>query len=280
MQMELHLSPADNLFAAAHDCLMCVQPQEKVARTRALARRFGAGGISLQRSDDVPHAVPVPGRPARPRLVSPHEVARRSLGTEEGRAALVHAIAHIEFNAINLALDAVYRFRDMPDDYYRDWVCIADDEARHFQMLTARLHDMGRAYGDFDAHNGLWEMAVRTADSCLARMALVPRVLEARGLDVTPAMIMRLQQQGDTETCAILEQILVEEVPHVAAGTRWFHWCCAEQGVQPEPTFHALLAQHDVLPRPPFNRSARLEAGFSDGELGELERLAADGGRA
>lgn len=277
--MELHLSFVDNLFAAARDCLMRVQPQEKVECTRMLARRFAAGDLALQHDADMPQAIPAPGRPARPRLVSPHEVARRSLGSVEGRAALVHAIAHIEFNAINLALDAVYRFRDMPDDYYRDWVRIADDEARHFQMLTDRLHEMGWVYGDFDAHNGLWEMAVRTADSCLARMALVPRVLEARGLDVTPAMIARLQQQGDMETCAILEQILVEEVPHVAAGTRWFHWCCARQGVQPEPTFHALLAEHDVLPRPPFNHAARLAAGFSAGELGELEQAAAVGGR-
>ncbi len=141
----------------------------------------------------------------------------------------MHAVAHIEFNAIDLAWDAVYRFRGMPIQYYRDWAAVAADETRHFRMLRARLAELGHAYGDFDAHNGLWEMAVKTADSCLARMALVPRVLEARGLDVTPSMIARLRQAGDVATADILDIILCEEIAHVAAGSRWFAWCCERE---------------------------------------------------
>jgi uncharacterized ferritin-like protein (DUF455 family) len=201
----------------------------------------------------------------------PRDVPQRGLGTDEGRAALVHAVAHIEFNAINLAWDAVYRFRGMPADYYRDWVCVARDESRHFTMLTKRLAQLGHAYGDFDAHNGLWEMATKTADSCLARMALVPRVLEARGLDVTPGMIARLRTVGDNATADILEVILREEVPHVAAGTRWFRFCCEREGRDPDATFAELL--REFVPtglRGPFNLDARRAAGFGETELTQL----------
>jgi uncharacterized ferritin-like protein (DUF455 family) len=184
----------------------------------------------------------------------------------------VHAIAHIEFNAINLALDAVYRFRGMPGRYYEDWLSVAADEARHFQLLQDRLAALGRAYGDFPAHNGLWEMAEKTADSCLVRMALVPRVLEARGLDVTPGMIERLTAVGDLETVAVLRVILAEEVRHVAIGTHWFRHCCAQQGLEPSATFLALLeSRHSGAVRGPFNLQARYAAGFS---ADEMERLA------
>ena len=161
--------------------------------------------------------------------MAPTAVPRRRLGSDEGRAALVHAIAHIEFNAINLALDAVCRFRDMPEQYYLDWISVAEDEARHFQLLHKRLGQLNRQYGDYPAHNGLWEMAEKTTDSCLVRMALVPRVLEARGLDVTPGMIERLRSVGDTKTIAALEVILAEEVRHVAIGTHWFNYCCKQE---------------------------------------------------
>jgi uncharacterized ferritin-like protein (DUF455 family) len=162
----------------------------------------------------------------------------------------------------------VYRFRDMPRDYYADWIGVAADEARHFALVTARLAELGHAYGDFDAHNGLWDMACKTQHDCLERMALVPRVLEARGLDVTPGMIVRLRAAGDEAGVAVLETILREEVAHVAAGTRWFEWCCARVGVAPLPTFEHLLSQYlGFLPRPPFNRAARLAAGFDAAEL-------------
>jgi uncharacterized ferritin-like protein (DUF455 family) len=202
-------------------------------------------------------------------------VPQRGLGTPEGRAALVHAIAHIEFNAINLAWDAVYRFRGFPADYYRDWARCAHDEARHFAMLAVRLAELGHAYGDFDAHDGLWEMAGKTAHSDLARMALVPRVLEARGLDVTPGMIERLRGVGDEGTIAILEVILREEVAHVAAGTRWFRWCCERDGLEPRSTFVSLLRQYmGGSLRGPFNLSARRAAGFDAQEMEQLVALA------
>ncbi len=217
----------------------------------------------------------VAGRPDRPQLVAPASLAKRRLGSEEGRAALIHAIAHIEFNAINLALDAAWRFRDMPAQFTRDWLSVAADEARHFQMLHGRLEALGYRYGDFPAHNGLWEMAVKTSHSCLARMALVPRVLEARGLDVTPGMIERLNEAGDGETVAILEVILEEEVRHVLIGSEWFRFCCQQQGVAPLPTFVELLREYFGWPRGPFNIDARLLAGFSPEELAILQEQAA-----
>jgi uncharacterized ferritin-like protein (DUF455 family) len=207
-------------------------------------------------------------------LISSRGLPQRGLGSAQGRAALVHAVAHIEFNAINLAWDAVYRFRGMPDAYYRDWASCAADEARHFSMLTARLAELGHAYGDFDAHNGLWDMVERTAHSDTVRMALVPRVLEARGLDVTPGMIERLRGCGDTATIAVLEVILAEEVAHVAAGTRWFHYCCARDGLDPAPTFMRYLDEYmRGSLRGPFNVAARKQAGFSDDELAWLATL-------
>jgi uncharacterized ferritin-like protein (DUF455 family) len=225
-------------------------------------------------SAPAPEPIGPPGRPELPRLISSRGLPQRGLGSAQGRAALVHAVAHIEFNAINLAWDAVYRFRGMPDAYYRDWASCAADEARHFSMLTSRLAELGHAYGDFDAHNGLWDMVERTAHSDTVRMALVPRVLEARGLDVTPGMIERLRGCGDTATIAVLEVILAEEVAHVAAGTRWFHYCCARDGLDPVPTFMRYLDEYmRGSLRGPFNVAARKQAGFSDDELAWLATL-------
>jgi uncharacterized ferritin-like protein (DUF455 family) len=264
----------DSLFAQARQCLDCPDIGEKLRLTGAVAAAWAADALPLD--DAVPvQPIAAPGRPARPRLVSPRDLPSRGLGTVEGRAALVHAVAHIEFNAINLAWDAVYRFRGMPLAYYRDWIGVAADEARHFALLSTRLAELGHAYGDFDAHDGLWEMAVKTADSCLARMALVPRVLEARGLDVTPGMIARLRGVGDAATASILEVILREEVAHVAAGSRWFVWCCARDGLDADTTFAQLLAAHARgSVKGPFNTAARLAAGFSAAELARLEAAA------
>ena len=201
----------------------------------------------------------------------PRELPRRGFGSPAGRAAFIHAVAHIEFNAIDLACDAIYRFRDMPRAFYADWVQVADDEARHFTMLRARLQDFGHDYGDFEAHNGLWEMAEKTAHDGLARMALVPRVLEARGLDVTPGMIAKLKGLGDEETAGILEVILREEIAHVAAGSRWYRWYCERAGVEPRSRFRELLREYagGVL-HGPFNTEARLMAGFDADELQSL----------
>jgi uncharacterized ferritin-like protein (DUF455 family) len=266
-----------SLHALAARCVAGTTVADKLALTGDTAARF-ANGDAVPEASAFAAAVltTTPGRPSRPRLVQPRELPQRGLASIEGRAALIHAVAHIEFNAINLAWDAVARFRGLPSEYYRDWVGVAVDEARHFGWLAARLADLGYEYGDFDAHDGLWDMAVRTADSCLARMALVPRVLEARGLDVTPGMILRLRKAGDDETARILEAILAEEVAHVAAGSRWFAWCCEREGLDPASTFEQLVSQHlrGAL-RGPFNAKARLAAGFSAAELARLDELAA-----
>ncbi len=269
---------ADSLFDAARRCLDASDPIEKVERTRAAAVVFGNGALTVAHTDALPEPIRAPGRPERPELVSPRDLPHRGLGSVEGRAAFIHAIAHIEFNAINLAWDAVYRFRDMPMPFYADWVSVADDEARHFSMLSQRLIELGASYGDFQAHNGLWEMAEKTADSCLARMALVPRVLEARGLDVTPGMIARLRGLGDNASADILEVILREEVRHVAIGSQWFAWCCQREGRDAESAFIELI--RDVAKgsiRGPFNLSARADAGFSAREMELLAALSEAG---
>jgi len=264
---------AGSLFDAARACLAAASPEDKVAATHEAAAAFRAGALAIDDGAPAPDPIRMPGRPERPRLVHPRELPRRGFGTDEGRAAFIHAIAHIEFNAIDLGWDAVYRFRGMPAEYYADWVMVADDEARHFSMLRGRLQAMGYDYGSFDAHNGLWEMAEKTAHDVVARMALVPRVLEARGLDVTPGMITRLRGQDDA-TADILEVILREEVAHVAAGSRWFRWCCARAGIDPEPRFRELLAEYArAVLHGPFNVDARSAAGFSDDELAALQQL-------
>lgn len=260
------------VFEAIGNALHMTGPDEKC---RAVATLFKQQAVDFSdRTVSVDNACEA-GRPEKPELVAPASLAKRRLGSPEGRAALIHAIAHIEFNAINLALDAAFRFRDMPAQFTLDWLSVAADEARHFQMLQGRLESLGFSYGDFPAHNGLWEMAVKTAHSCLARMALVPRVLEARGLDVTPGMIARLTEAGDEQTVAVLEVILEEEVRHVLIGSNWFRHCCKQQGVEPLPTFLALLRKYFGWPRGPFNIDARLLAGFSREELAVLEEQAA-----
>lgn len=263
------------LYALLEAALRECDPAAKVAAVEHLARV--ATALDATPPATAAPVLAVPGRPARPLLVAPREVAQRGLGSAIGRAALLHAIAHIEFNAINLALDAAWRFRDMPDDFAHDWISVAADEARHFGMLQGRLAGLGHAYGDFPAHDGLWDMALKTDDSVLARMALVPRLLEARGLDVTPGMIARLRGQGDVASAQVLEVILAEEVRHVAIGSRWFAWCCGREGVEPGPTFLALvrgIGKGSL--RGPFNREARLLAGFDEAELAGIAGLAGE----
>ncbi|HEY1393289.1 MAG TPA: ferritin-like domain-containing protein [Methylibium sp.] len=213
----------------------------------------------------------LPGRPPLPRLVDPGSVPQRSPFTTEGRAALLHAIAHIEFNAINLALDAVWRFAGMPSDYYRDWLRVAKEEAYHFGLLREHLRSLGRDYGDFDAHDGLWAMAEKTRDDIVARMALVPRTLEARGLDASPAIQAKLAKAGDARAVEILAIILRDEVGHVAIGNHWYRWLCEREGLDPVAHYSALTRRHEA-PRlkPPFNDEARLAAGFTEEELAWL----------
>jgi uncharacterized ferritin-like protein (DUF455 family) len=261
------------IFEHTAECLAISSPEDKCCAVTDLWLAVQNGNFEFDPHTPV-SPIGVAGRPDKPELVEPAKVRRRRLGSKTGRAALVHAIAHIEFNAINLALDAAYRFRDMPRQYYLDWISVAAEEARHFQLLSTRLQSMGFCYGDFPAHNGLWQMAVRTADDCMKRMALVPRVLEARGLDVTPGMIERLRTAGDDETVRILEIILAEEVRHVEIGSHWFRLCCDQRGLNPESTFLDLLEEYfNGSLRGPFNIPARLKAGFTQREIDAISSI-------
>ena len=259
-----------DLRCLALDALAEPDPERKLASVEA-GWALAEAGCDANPDLALSSRLPLPGRPQRPRLVEPSQVPRRSPFTAEGRAALLHAVAHIEFNAINLALDAVWRFPDLPQAYYRDWWLVAADEARHFGLLRAHLQSMGHDYGDFEAHDGLWSMAEKTADDLVARMALVPRTLEARGLDATPPMQARLARAGDQRAVEILGVILHDEVQHVAIGNRWYRQLCEAQGLDP----HALypeLAQRYGAPRlkGPFNLEARGLAGFTSEEMSAL----------
>jgi len=255
-------------------CLSEADPTIKLEKTAVASEIIlREGSLATVEIAPIP-ADAVAGRPARPALVAPRELIQRKLSSIEGRIALIHAVAHIEFNAINLAWDAVYRYAGLPADYYQDWTSVAIDEARHFRMLQTRLSELGCAYGDLPAHDGLWSMAIDTADDLVARMAMVPRVLEARGLDVTPPMIQRLRSAGDHASADILEIILREEVRHVAIGTRWFNFACARRGLDPKPTFLEILKRFGSLRiRGPFNHAARLAAGFDAAELAAIEQI-------
>jgi uncharacterized ferritin-like protein (DUF455 family) len=247
-------------------------PAAKVAAVADLRAQWEAGTLALDTTATLAEpTTALPGRPARPHLVEPATLPRRSPFTPAGRAALLHAVAHIEFNAINLALDALWRFAGLPRAYYADWLRVAAEEAQHFSLLTAHLATLGHAYGDFDAHDGLWTMTARTADDLTARMALVPRTLEARGLDATPPMQAKLREAGDLQAVQILDVILRDEVGHVAIGNRWYRWLCERAGLDPRAHYAVLAARHGA-PRlkPPFNLVARRAAGFDEQELAAL----------
>ena len=264
---------AANIFAAARSVLATADSDAKVTQVYALLMDWQASQFDTK-TTTTSFTIIEPGRPTRPALVHPRQLKRRRLDTEQGRCVLIHALAHIEFNAINLALDAVQRFPNLPDDYYGDWLQVAADEAYHFTLLRNRLRELNHDYGDFPAHDGLWDMARRTAHDPLVRMALVPRVLEARGLDVTPGMIEKLKQVGDTATGAILEIILRDEIKHVAIGSRWFNYLCKQRNLCPETTFSELIKEHfNGELRGPFNYEARSQAGFSPQELNNLQHL-------
>lgn len=254
---------------------MLCDTRQKLDATHRLEQDWLQGRLSHDGTYPAPVFVEDAGRPAKPLLVPPADVPRRGLGSDEGRAAFVHALAHIEFNAINLALDAVYRFRNLPDGFYGDWIRVAREEAEHFVLLRERLNDLGHDYGDFPAHAGLWDMARRTADDMLLRMALVPRMLEARGLDVTPGMIKRCQAVADTRTVDCLEVIYREELGHVEIGSRWFDYACKQRGLEPQQAYIDIIRAHvSERIRKPINHEARRKAGFSELELAFLDKTA------
>jgi uncharacterized ferritin-like protein (DUF455 family) len=214
----------------------------------------------------------IPGRPNQPVLVNPLSVKKRSMHTTEGRAVAIHALAHIEFNAINLALDAVWRFADMPKDYYLDWIKVADEEATHFLLLKNYLNKLQYDYGNFPAHDSLWEMVEKTKGDILARMALVPRTMEARGLDAVPAMRARFLQVKDDLMVDILDTILHDEIGHVEIGNRWFNFMCKSRELDPLKAFQELSLQYNAPTlRGPFNVAARKQAGFTDEEIELLQ---------
>ncbi|WUR10941.1 ferritin-like domain-containing protein [[Empedobacter] haloabium] len=259
--------PAE-LRARALHCLTETEPAAKIAAVEAMARAYAANQLPLDPAAVLSTALPVPGRPARPELVPPRLVGRRSMVTLEGRAMLIHALAHIEFNAVNLALDALWRFPGMPPDYYADWLRVAREEAYHYSLLAAHLATQGHAYGDFPGHGSLWEMVEKTRGDVTARMALVPRTLEARGLDAIPPLRAKLAQAGDQAAAAILDIILRDEVGHVAIGNRWYGWLCARQGLDPASTYDELVVRYAApVIKGPFNIDARRLAGFSEAEL-------------
>ena len=265
--------PALSLPARLAACLRAAAPADKAACVRALREDWLAGRVDAA-CDRPRDAIDAPGRPARPELVSPHRVPRRRPDTTAGRAALVHALAHIEFNAINLALDAAHRFAGLPRAYYDDWLGVAAEEAQHFELLSAHLAGLGQAYGDLPAHDGLWDMALKTAHDPLVRMALVPRVLEARGLDATPLIVDKLRAAVDVRLIEILAVVERDEIGHVAIGNRWYGHLCAQRGLAPVATFRQLLVAYDAPPlKPPFNLAARRRAGFSEDELAWLTTL-------
>ncbi len=249
------------------------EPDPAAKAAAALALHAAAPGLPIAATAPV-SAQPLPGRPAQPVLVHPAKVPRRSPHKPEGLAALLHAIAHIEFNAINLALDAAWRFDGLPPQFQHDWLRVAAEEATHFGLLRDHLATLGHAYGDFAAHDNLWTMCERTAGDVVARMALVPRTLEARGLDATPQIQDKLRAVGSPaalRAVEILDVILRDEVGHVAIGNHWYRWLCAREGLDPV-AHYPVLAQRHAAPRlhPPFNTRARLKAGFSADELAWL----------
>ncbi|RFB73524.1 MULTISPECIES: ferritin-like domain-containing protein [unclassified Herbaspirillum] len=261
-------SASTELRRAALHWLVYTGSAAKAAGVRAMAQAWHAGELVLDREAVLFAEAAVPGRPAHPELVSPLLVKSRSMRTDEGRAAMIHALAHIEFNAINLALDVIWRFPDMPEAFYIDWLKVADEEAYHFSLLEAHLQVLGCAYGDFTAHNSLWDMAEKTKDDILARIALVPRTMEARGLDAAPPVRNKLAQAGDHAAAAILDIIMRDEIGHVAIGNLWYGWLCEQRGLDPIATFARLTIEFKApVMRGPFNMEARRAAGFTEAEL-------------
>ncbi len=272
---------APELRAAALQALCCPDIDDKCRLVEALHAQ--TSDLDLDADTTLQPLPDLPGRPARPSLTDPASVPPRSPFTPEGHAALIHSICHIEFNAINLALDAVWRFPGMPHPFYLDWLRVAAEEAYHFGLLRAHLRTLphpGRSepwdYGDFDAHDGLWLMCEKTADDIVARMALVPRTLEARGLDATPLIQAKLRRSGTSpalQTVALLDIILRDEVGHVAIGNHWYRWLCEHEGLDPVAHYRVLARRHSA-PRlkPPFNDEARRRAGFSQAELDYLQQ--------
>jgi uncharacterized ferritin-like protein (DUF455 family) len=260
------------LRQTALELLAITDPQIKVDQLKQLFDEYQQERIDLDISSVLSaDGLILPGRPQKPELVPPLSVPKRKMDTVEGRLSLLHSLAHIEFNAMNLALDAIWRFADMPEQYYEDWLRVAKEEAHHFSLIENHLQSVGVAYGNFPAHNSLWEMVERTSDAVIARMALVPRTMEARGLDAVPAIRDRFKQIKDYQVVEILETILRDEVGHVLIGNQWFNFLCTQEGISPVKAYRELAREYRApTVRGPFNLEARKRAGFTEEELSLL----------
>lgn len=274
---------AADCYWATEQCLMEAAPRVKADHAIALYEQWQSLNETQQRNalgeESTSHVriLHEAGKPEHPLLVDAKSLPRRGLGSIKGRVGLLHSLAHIEFNAINLALDAVYRFRNMPLEYVTDWLKVASDEGQHFLLLADRLLSLDSHYGALTAHDGLWEMARRTDHDVLVRMALVPRILEARGLDVAPPMIDKLHVQKDHESAAILQRIYIDEIKHVDIGNRWFRYVCEERGLDGAVVFRDLLAgEASGYLRSPYNDEARLKAGFTVEEMQIIREMEAE----
>jgi uncharacterized ferritin-like protein (DUF455 family) len=261
-----------NVFKFAEACLQGIAIDEKLALTHQAWYLLENNQLSFTSELQVLPINQVKF-PDKPILLPPRDMPKRKLGSSDGIAAFFHAIAHVEFMAIYLAWDLLYRFRGLPEQFYQDWLKVADEEAQHFELIRLHLRTFNLNYGDLPAHNGLWDHAKDTADDLLARLAMVPRCMEARGLDVTPAIIAKFKNLGDDASVTLLERILTDEITHVERGSFWFKWVCKEKGLEPEAKYRELIKQYYQGGRPkgPFNREMRIIAGFSNAELDWLE---------
>lgn len=259
----------NSLRHQALQLLLCRDADAKARGTRALDTR-----AALDAGEHIAEADGIPGRPDRPERLPHTQLKQYSMRGPLGRAALLHSLAHIELNAIDLALDICWRFAGLPEAFYRQWLGVAREEALHFELLRDHLESLGHGYGDFAAHDGLWQMAERTRHDLLARLALVPRTLEARGLDASPAVKAKLLAAGDRRGGEIIDIILRDEIGHVAVGNHWYRWLCTKAALEPLATYGALARRYDAPRlRGPFNLAARRAAGFDEAELSSLQSL-------
>ena len=261
-----------NVFEFAENCLHNSTVDELLMWTHQAWQYAESGQLNFASENPVLSIAEV-NFPNSPILLPPKDMPKRKFGSTEGIAAFFHAIAHVEFIAIYLAWDILYRFRDLPQAFYQDWLRIADEEAQHFELIRIHLKSFGLNYGDLPAHNGLWDHATDTAENLLARLAMVPRCMEARGLDVTPAIINKFRHHGDAACVVLLTRILNDVVGHVERGSYWFKHVCTLQNAEPEAKYRELIQQYYLggMPKGPFNREMRIIAGFSNAELDWLE---------
>ncbi len=265
-----------SLASAARAIVANDNPAEKVRLAYGTAQKWFSRGLSIRQETIETRMPNRPGRPGKPELKAARDMPKRAIGGRSGKIALLHSLAHIELNAVDLTWDMIGRFacEVLPRSYYDDWVQVGLEEAKHFSMLDTHLKDNGAYYGDLPAHDGLWQAAQDTGHSLIARLAIIPLVLEARGLDITPSMIEKAESLGDSATAKILHRIYTDEKRHVAFGAKWFRFLCDRHRLRPDRTFQDLVRKHFKGPlKPPFNDRARSEAGLTPGFYRPLARL-------